>query len=227
MVQQAWISSMTGQSSRILQNGGMQTNTCMYAGLDQVGKQYVLCLLDEKGQSPHYYQGRSDTKKGQEKCLSLLESPCKVLSASTPFGLLLLATFGEEKLTLKSEDEHYAIWQRAGVERGRKMARFAALLLFSAAQSPKNLDERERNHLLAMQGEEMEALQHIGDESQQALDTLLAGVEERGVVDKALRLEVKSRQVLTGVPSKESTNITVEEEGSFFSQLYNSLQKLK
>lgn len=211
----------------IHQNVPMQTNSYMYAGLDEVGKQYVLCLLDERGKSPHYYQGRSDTKKGQEKCLALLKAPCKVLAASTALGLLLLTTFGEEKLMLRSEDEHYAIWERAGVERGRKMARFAALLLFSSFQSPKILDEREKNHLLAMQGEAMESLRLLGDESQHALSSLLAGKEESSVVDKALRLEVKSRQDGIAVPEQVHTASPIKEEDSFFSRLYCTLQKLK
>ena len=205
----------------------MQTNTYRYAGLDEVGKQYVLCLLDERGKNPHYFQGRSDTMKGQEKCLGLLKAPRKVLAASTPLGLLLLATFGEEKLMLKGEDEHYAIWERAGVERGRKMARFTALLLFSSFQSPKILDEREKHHLLAMQGEAMESIRLLGDESQRSLDSLLKGKEESSVVDKAFRLEVKSRQDGIVVPEKVPTAPPIQEEDSFFSRLYHTLQKLK
>jgi hypothetical protein len=46
-------------------------------------------------------------------------------------------------------------------------------------------------------------------------------------VDKALRLEVKSRQDGIAVPEKVPTAPPIQEEDSFFSRLYHTLQKLK
>lgn len=204
----------------------MQPNIYTYAGIDEQGTEYVLCLVNEKGQDPHYYQGRSDTKKGREKCLRLVEGLKLVIAPSSPLGLLLLATHTDEHIILRSEDEHFGVWERAGIARGRKMARFAALVLVSSLQIPKRLNEKEEAQLLSLQGTEMENLLRIGDASQAALMELVAGREDAPLVKQALSLEVKSRDgsLASGEASKE--DIIVKEDSSFFSQLYHILQDL-
>ncbi|MDD3929113.1 MAG: hypothetical protein PHY87_04910 [Sphaerochaeta sp.] len=205
----------------------MQPTNYTYAGIDQSGNQYVVCLVDENGRNPHYHQGRSDTKKGQAKCLRLVDEVVKVIAPSTPLGLFLLAHHSEEKIILRGEDEHYAVWEKAGIARGKKMARFASLVLISSLQLPKPLNDKEQEALLAMQGAQMEELLRVGDASRNALMELVAGQEDEHLVQQALRLEVKSRDDTLSGENKQEEAIGVEDDQSFFSQLYRELEKLR
>ncbi len=205
----------------------MHTTNYTYAGIDQSGNKYVVCLVDEWGHNPHYHQGRSDTKNGQAKCLRLVDGVSKLIAPSTPLGLFLLAHHSEEKIILRGEFEHYAVWEKAGIARGKKMARFASLVLISSLQLPKPLNAKEQEALLAMQGAQMKEMICIGDASRNALMDLVAGQEDEHLVQQALRLEVKSRDDTLSAENEQEEAIGVEDDQSFFSQLYRNLEKLR
>ena len=104
----------------------MQDQKTSSVGVDIQDNRYIMCILNPEGKSPSYALGRVDTPKGQEKFFSKIPSQAKVLLPSSEFASLVYHHLGDQMVLIKDETEYYCTWEKAGIQRGDPMARFAA-----------------------------------------------------------------------------------------------------
>ena len=112
----------------------METIKTLASGIDIIGKR-AICLLDGEAST------RATIMDGWIPSLhrtsSSVTSPSySVLIVESALALILLSSLGERRVTIKEEDEHYRVWQKAGIARSDAMARFAALLLYEQLIAP-------------------------------------------------------------------------------------------
>ncbi len=113
----------------------MKSTEIGFAGADIIGKRYVLCVIDHEGKHPRYARGRSDTVKGREKFFATIPPETPLMIVESELAVLSLHLLGESRVYIQKETEGYAVWERAGVNRGERMAIFcskASLLNFPA-----------------------------------------------------------------------------------------------
>ena len=100
----------------------METEPRETVGVDIVDTRYVMCILDSRGMDPRYYRGRVDTPLGQANFFSKVGER-DVIMPSSSLAVLAMKLLKEPRLVVKAEEEHYAVWAAAGIERGERMAR--------------------------------------------------------------------------------------------------------
>lgn len=197
-------------------------------GVDIVDNRYVLCILDFQGMHPRYYKGRVDTSRGQAHFFAKAGNGALIIPSGN-LAVLALKHLGEKQVVIKDEKEHYAVWAQAGIERGQRMARFAALLLYAERCTSDLLCEKERMQLLLLQEAEIARLLAVVQTSQLIQTTVLNGNADDKTYSKAVRNEQNSRQdlVITGDVSKlESTSPFADGDTSFLAKLYRELKTL-
>ncbi len=203
------------------------TNTAYISiGVDIIGKRYILCILNEEGKDPRYHHGRWDTENGKRKFFSLVGDKAHVLIVEGNLATLALHLLGNEKVVIKSEAAHYQLWEEAGVERGERMAHFAAMVLWSQKAGETELSESQTQELFDLQAEDLAALVRVDKDAsrlQEVLRCAKAGPKE---VQEAMQLEQKSRLLRPLVEEKREKEKApfAEEDTSFLAQLYRILQ---
>ncbi len=208
---------------------GMEQKLVSVVGMDIQAQRYSMCILNKAGKQPRYYHGRVDTASGQKKFFSLLPDDSVALLPSSPLATLALHTLGEQRITIKDAELDYAIWERAGIERGEPMARFAALVLRSVCFPPTEMTVAQQLELFAYQAKELQRIKDIGNRSQQLAGQVLerkAGMQDW---DAALKLEQDSKKVLLmdeADPKDPELPLFNEQDTSFLAQLYRLLSSI-
>jgi len=223
------ISFITGWNSVGLYTYGMETQQRQAVGVDIVGNRFTLCILDEDGKHPSYYSGRVDTPLGQAHFFNKVGKR-RLLMPSSDLAVLALKLLESSQVVIKDEQEHYAVWAAAGVERGRHMARFAALQLHQGSDSSIPITAKQEQQLLLLQDAELASLLSVVGTSQQIAEDVLQGRADGKTYTKALGNEVKSRQdpVIGAVREKEpEASPFAEEDTGFLARVYRELENLK
>ncbi|MGH0053506.1 MAG: hypothetical protein ACQ5SW_08985 [Sphaerochaetaceae bacterium] len=200
-----------------------------YAGADIIRDRYVVCVLDEEGKHPHYAKGRCDTLKGRQKFFSNIPPNTPLMIVESPLAVLALHLLGAALVVIQKEREGYAVWEKAGIKRGERMANFAANVLFTTSQEIP-LTEKQEHQLLAMQGREMETLQSITDGSNRIIDRILEGSATEADIKQAFENEYQSRvgQYLIDKEEDNVPNVSfAEDDESFFASLYRLLKNIE
>jgi len=166
----------------------MKTSQTLAAGVDIIGNRYYLCLLDSDGKHPRYYRGRVDTPFAQNKLIAYLNPDYRVVIVESSLSLVLLSFLPSERVVIKEEGEHYRVWQKAGIERGNEMARFAALLLYDELVGPKPLSEKEKRELMASEWERTTADVERIERARKIISEIQSGKESSTHYSEALRL---------------------------------------
>ena len=203
-----------------------QHETC---GVDFVDNRYVLCIVDKQGMHPRYYRGRSDTTLGQAHFFGKV-GQAPLIMPSGNLAVLALMRLGEEQVVIKDEAEHYAVWAAAGVERGQKMARFAALQLHAKNHPSDKLSNKDAQQMFLLQDAELSTLLSVVETSQTIIEAALGGTADDKTYNKALKNEEKSRQdPVIGKTIQNPGDVSPFSEGdtSFLAKLYRELKKLQ
>lgn len=231
VVQQLGISIVTGKIRALRYAVCTMEKYNEVVGVDVVANKYLLCILDEKGKHPKYYRGRVDTKGGQAGFFARIPAGAIIAMPSGELAVLAVRTLGVERVVVLDEDETYALWEKAGVERGTKMARFAALALFENRTKSKTLDEKEQKQLLQMQQAELDAIMKVGSASQQISMDILRGSTDAKLFAKAVKNEQESRRdpVIGETVKKKTEEVgpVTSDDTSFFARLYRTLKELE
>lgn len=171
----------------------MKSTEIGFAGADIIGKRYVLCVIDHEGKHPRYARGRSDTVKGREKFFATIPPETPLMIVESELAVLSLHLLGESRVYIQKETEGYAVWERAGVNRGERMAIFAAKLLYSTSQQIP-LTERQQLKLLEIQGRELERIQRITDGSLSIIEKKYkrGGVQPKLMFHRPLKTSIKA-----------------------------------
>lgn len=207
----------------------MKSTEIGFAGADIIGKRYVLCVIDHEGKHPRYARGRSDTVKGREKFFATIPPETPLMIVESELAVLSLHLLGESRVYIQKETEGYAVWERAGVNRGERMAIFfAAKLLYSTSQQIP-LTERQQLKLLEIQGRELERIQRITDGSLSIIEKIQEGSATEADVSQAFENEYQSRVGQFMVEKEESENPSpfAEDDESFLSGLYRLLETIR
>jgi hypothetical protein len=199
-----------------------------FAGADIIGNRYVLCVLDQEGKRPHYARGRADTLKGREKFFATIPPDTPLMIVESELAVLSLHLLGESSVFIQKEKETYAVWEKAGIKRGERMANFAANLLQSHVQQVP-LSKREQLKLLEIQGRELERIQRITDESLSIIEKIQDGIATEEDVSQAFENEYESRvgPLLQDDETEENCSPFAEEDDSFLADLYRLLEKIQ
>lgn len=203
----------------------MENTNTLAAGVDIIGTRYHVCLLDPEGKHPRYYHGRTDTVLGQNKLIDYLSPLYRVAIVESSLALILLSGLGEERVTIKEEDGHYRVWQKAGIARGDAMARFAALLLYEQLIGPRELGEAEKRELMATEWERALARVERIERAGQIIGEIQGGNESPKFYNEALRL---LQQAEEDRPVKETAEIEYPidpDDDSFLAKVARALAK--
>lgn len=199
----------------------MSDNKKPVAGVDIVDRRYVVCLLNEEGKAPRYYSGRSDTPSGQEKFFSLIEGRTVVMPPD-PLSTTAVHRFGEAAVSI---DRGYEAYRISGIKRGKRMARFVALLAFHQGVKNTALTKKEQEEMFAKQQEELDRLIEFTDSVGPLMERLINGNATPSDVEEMIRLEVESRYPKNGNPPLvEDIDLPDPKEDSFFARLYRYLK---
>lgn len=202
----------------------MSEQTYYAAGADQAGNRWDLCLLDERGKSPRYYRGRCDTPGGQKKIITYLGETHRLAIIEGELAIILLSRLGPSRIIIV-ERALFSRWERSGLERGRAVARMAALSLIEGITQPAQhrLTEKERLKILELEGKRMEEMIAITDESQKLISLLKKGEAPPSALAKALSLQERSRVI----EQPDFFPPDAEEGESLLSRLFRLLKGLK
>ena len=204
----------------------MNTANLFSVGVDVQDTRYFMCILNEEGKYPKYVQARTDTPKGQQKFFSKLPDRSKIIMPSSSFSSLVYRQLGDDMVVIKSEELYYSIWEKAGIERGRKMARFAARILFDLNGETK-LSDQEIKQMLAQQQDELEQIQSIGNSCQEIITKVLDETADSSDVSRALN-NLKQSQVPKLEKSKDGKQASFDEDDtSFLADLYRFIRSLQ
>ena len=197
-------------------------------GVDLVGNRYVMCILKTDKSTPSYSSGRNDTEGGQLKFLSKLSSTSELLIPDSHLAVRALLQFGEEQVHIASMGSLWSAWERAGVKRGKAMAKFAAIYLIEERLPPLKLTKVQKSQIYADHALELEQIQRIGTDASRIGEAVLMGTATSEDFDVAVRNEYQSGIKPSGT-SKEEVSISLfdEDDQSFLAQLYRSLEKVK
>lgn len=198
-----------------------------FAGADIIGNRYMLCVIDQEGKNPHYARGRADTLKGREKFFSTIPQDTPLMIVESDLAVLSLHLLGESFVFIQKEKETYAVWEKAGIKRGERMANFAAKLLQSTSQQVP-LSEREQLKLLEIQGRELERIQRITDDSLSIIERIQDGSATDADISQAFENEYESRvgQFMVEDERIEEPSPFAEDDESFLAELYRLLEKI-
>ena len=201
----------------------MEQTITRWAGVDIVDQRYVVCLLNEEGKNPKYYSGRSDTANGQEKFFSLIEGRNIVIPPDS-LATMAFHRLGSDRVIINREyDAYYA----SGIERGERMARFAALICIHSEQEGSVLSAKEQKELLTQQQSELDSLIAFADEVGPLMERLLNGSASPKDVERMIQLEVQSRYPSTTVtPPLVVEELLDPKEDTFFACLFRYLKSL-
>jgi hypothetical protein len=195
----------------------------LVAGVDIVDHRFLVCLLNEDGKDPRYYSGRSDTPLGQEKFLSLIEDRI-VTMPPDPLSTIAFHRFGGLVVSI---DRRYETYQAAGIERGKQMAKFVALLVFHQGMKITELTKKEQRELLVQQQEELNRLIEFTDSVGPLMERLITGNASPNDVEELIRLEVESRYPKNSDPPlAEDVDLLDPKEDTFFARLFRYLKAL-
>lgn len=200
----------------------MSTQTFLISGVDIIDDRYHLCLLNEEGKQPRYYRGRVDTAAGQDKLLEYLGCDYQVVIIESPLALMLLAHLGAERVAIAKEGEHYGIWQRAGIERGNAMARFAASLYYDSIFEPPPLSDREFRLLLLAEEERINQAFLRVRKAQTLMEEILRGEAPSDALQQAISL-MEEEPILDPLASEAYR--WESDEHSFIARLVEALKK--
>ncbi len=197
-----------------------------YVGVDIIGDRYVLCVLDYEGMHPHYARGRCDTVKGREKFFDSIPLGALLMIVESELAILSLHLLGESQVFIQQESQGYAVWEKAGIQRGERMANFAAKVLHSTSKQMP-LTEKQQLQLLEMQGREMERIQGITDGSLSIIEKIQDGSATDADISKAFENEYQSRvgHYLVETKKNEEPSPFAEDDESFLAELYRLLKK--
>ena len=194
-------------------------------GVEFVDKRYVLCIVDREGENPRYFSGRRDTEGGQLKFLSKIGLDTVVLIPDSTLAIRALESFGD-RIQIAPEKSLWGAWERAGVKRGRAMARFAALYVLKETLHPLQLTVKQIQQIHADHALELEQIQRIGNESQCIGMKVLSNQADGKDYAKAIKNEYDS-----GIKSSSSTLeeeddlLFAEEDESFLARLSRYLKE--
>lgn len=203
----------------------METIKTLASGIDIIGKRYHVCLLDGEGKHPRYYHGRVDTVFAQNKLIGYLSPSYSVLIVESALALILLSTLGERRVTIKEEDEHYRVWQKAGIARGDAMARFAALLLYEQLIAPKQLTEKEKRELLATEWERTLARVSRIERAHEIIGEIQGGNNAPALYDESLRLLQQAQDDPLAAEIAGPEYSTDPDDNSFLAKVVRALSK--
>ncbi|MGE4453491.1 MAG: hypothetical protein AB7D92_03065 [Sphaerochaeta sp.] len=199
-----------------------------YAGADIIGKRYVLCVLDKDGMHPIYARGRADTTKGREKFFKTIPDDARLMIVASELAVLALHLLGDERVIIQEEVDSYAIWEKAGIERGERMANFAAKLLHTGG-TQSTLGEKQKLQLLALQGEELKRIQGITDSSLAVMERIMEGSATEKDIAQAYENEYLSRvgSFLKEDQENEDQSPFASDDASFLAELYRLMQEIE
>jgi len=223
----ALISFCTGFLAVPGYTGAMSNIETGFAGADIIGNRYVLCVIDHEGKHPHYARGRCDTVKGREKFFASIPPHTPLMIVESELAVLSLHLLGEASVFIQKEREGYAVWEKAGVQRGERMANFAASILHTTStQIP--LTEKQQLQLLEMQGRELERIQRITDSSLSIIGKIQDESATDADVSQAFENEYQSRvgQLMAETEESEEPSPFAEDDASFLAELYRLLEKV-
>lgn len=203
----------------------METINALAAGVDIIGNRYHVCLLDREGKHPRYYHGRVDTVFAQNKLIAYLSPSYSVVIVASSLALILLSRLGEGRVTIKEEDEHYRVWQKAGITRGDAMARFAALLRYEQLIGPKELSQKEQHELLATEWERTLARVARIERAHEIIDEFHSGNDSPAFYDEALRLLQQAQEDSLPTTIEESEYTIDPDDHSFLAKVVRALSK--
>lgn len=207
----------------------METQQRQVVGVDIVGNRFSLCILDEDGKHPRYYSGRVDTPLGQAHFFNKVGA-MKLVIPSSDLAILALKLLDNSQVVIKDEQEHYAVWAAAGIERGRRMARFAALQLYRGSDSSISITQKQEEQLMLLQDAELASLLSVVETSQQIAQDVLQGRADGKTYTKALVNEVKSGQdpvIGTAREKERGVSPFADDDTSFLASAYRNLEDLQ
>lgn len=208
--------------------GMNKKNTQEYVGVDLVGNRYVMCIMRPDKSSPVYSSGRNDTEGGQLKFLKKLHQDSEVLIADSPLAIRALLLFGEERVHIASMGSLWAAWERAGVKRGKAMARFAATYLIDEGLPPLKLTREQLAQIHADHALELAQIKRIGSDASRIGEAVLNGTATSRDFDIAVRNEYQSGiKPSSGTVEEVFIPLFDEDDESFLAQLYRSLEKIR
>jgi len=197
----------------------------MSVGVDFVDTRYVLCIVDREGLYPRYSSGRWDTEGGQLKFLSKVKRGAVVLIPDSNLAIRAFQLFGD-CIHIASEGSLWGAWERAGVKRGKAMARFAALYVLQEELPPMQLTSKQIQQIHADHALELEQIQRIGEESQHITMNVLSGKADGKDYDRAIKNEYDSGIKPSSLPVQEEKDpLFDEKDESFLARLSRYLNK--
>lgn len=205
----------------------MKSSKTRAAGVDIVGNRYHVCVLDEDGKHPQYYRDRVDTPFAQNKLIGYLKPDYCVVIVESSLALILLSRLGAQRVVTKEEDEHYRVWEKAGIKRGNAMARFAALLLYEELVDPKALSVKEKNELMATAWERAIADVARVERARQIIDEIRRGNESPKHFSEALRLVQQSEESAQASAVAEPEYPIDPDDDSFLAKVARALAMKK
>jgi|GEM_PF-614959 len=208
---------------------GMNTKkTEEFVGVDLVGNRYVMCILNPEKSNPRYRSGRNDTEGGQLKFLSRISEASELLIPDSPLAIRALLLYGEQRVHIASMGSLWSTWERAGVKRGRAMAKFAAVYLIEESLPPLQLTKEQKAQIYADHALELEQIKRIGDDATRIGEAVLNGTATSKDFDVAIRNQYQSG-IKPSSGSKEEVLVSIfdEDDESFLAQLYRSLEKVR
>ena len=203
----------------------METINTLAAGVDIIGNRYHICLLDGEGKHPRYYHGRVDTAFAQNKLITYLSPSYSVVIVESALALILLSRLGEWRVTIKEEDEHYRVWQKAGITRGDAMARFAALLLYEQLIEPKQLTEKEKRELLATEWERTLARVARIERAHEIITEIQGGNSSPALFDESMRLLQQAQDDPLAAEIEEPAYTIDPDDNSFLAKVVRTLNR--
>ncbi|AEV27966.1 hypothetical protein SpiGrapes_0102 [Sphaerochaeta pleomorpha str. Grapes] len=204
----------------------MNTQNISYAiGVSIENDRYVLCKMNLQGKDIHYYSGRTDTERGQQKFLSRFSFDSIALIPDCYLAVRAYELFSEQVAIFPSSIL-WDTWKKAGVKNGEPLSRFAAEFLLNEQLPPMELSDYQKEQILLDQQKELEQIQRIGDSSQAILQEVIKGSNDPDLCKKAMQNEYASRTFPAAGESTEETagQLKIRDDGSFFSRFYKVLK---
>ncbi len=202
--------------------------TEQFVGVDLIGNRYVMCIMHPDKSNPLYSSGRNDTEGGQLKFLKKITQESKVLIPDSPLAIRALLLYGEERVHIASMGSLWSTWERAGVKRGKAMAKFAAIYLIEESLPPLNLTREQLAQIHSDHALELAQIQRIGSDASRIGLAVLDGTATPRDGEVARRNEYQSGiKPTSGALEELPLPLFDEDDRSFLAELYRSLEKIK
>lgn len=204
----------------------MKTQECI--GVDLIGNQYVACIIKTDKTGPLYFSGRNNTEGGQLKFISKITMDREVLIPDSSLALRCLELFGDKRIHIASMGSLWSAWARAGVQRGKAMAKFAALYLIEEEFPSPKLTKAQIAKIQADHSLELEQIMRIGSDASRIGEAVLKGEATSKDFTLALKNEYQSSIKPSSVGPEEKSSSPLEmNDGSFLAFLAQALEELK